>query len=138
MGSRKSCELGISVPQAAVLQHKRRRRHMISYKYAPGYSLALLGFLMVSQLARAQEPKQPMVYEGTPGGLRILEEGQPPAMIHATVDDMKRFHEANPHASPGQVQAANTSNDLTYHGGAVETTPKLYLVLWGSQWNNGD
>lgn len=30
------------------------------------------------------------------------------------------------------------SNNLTYHGGAVETAPKLYLVLWGSQWNSND
>ena len=34
------------------------------------------------------------------------------------------------------------SSDLTYHGGiggiGVETAPKVYLVLWGSQWNNND
>jgi hypothetical protein len=118
---------------------------MIRRQYASGCFLALLGFLAVSPLSHAQEPKepnQPMVYEGTVGGLRYLEEGQPPAMIHATVDDMKRFREANPHARPGQVQAASTTNDLTYHGGiggiAVETAPKVYLVLWGSQWNNND
>jgi serine protease len=83
-----------------------------------------------------------MVYEGTVGGLRYLEEGQPPAVIHATVEDMKRFREANPNARPGSVQPASTSNDLYYHGGTggtgVETTPKIYLVLWGSQWNNHD
>jgi len=37
---------------------------------------------------------------------------------------------------------ASTSNDLTYHGGTggigVETAPRIYLVLWGSQWNNND
>jgi len=68
-------------------------------------------------------------------------------MIHATVDEMKRFREANPHARPGQVQAASTANDLTYHGGVldgsagsigVETSPKIYLVFWGSQWNNNN
>jgi hypothetical protein len=110
---------------------------MIPHKYAPGGFLALLGLLIMSPLSQAQEPQKPMVYEGTPGGLRILEEGQPPAMIHATVDDMKRFREANPH-----LKAASTSNDLTYHGGVggigVETAPKVFLVLWGSQWNNGD
>jgi serine protease len=83
-----------------------------------------------------------MDYEGTVGGLRNLEEGQPPAMIHATVDDMKRFREANPNARPGAVQSAGTSNELNYHGGiggiGVETTPQIYLVLWGSQWNNND
>lgn len=118
---------------------------MISYKYAPGY-FALLGLLIANPLARAQErqqePQKPMVYEGTVGGLRILEEGQPAAMIHATVDDMKRFREANPNARPGSVQAASTANDLFYHGGVggigVETAPKVFLVLWGSQWNNND
>jgi len=97
---------------------------------------------MASPLSHAQEPNKPMVYEGTVGGLRVIEEGQPPAMIHATVEDMKRFREANPHAQPGQVQAASTANDLTFHGGTggigVETAPKIYLVLWGSQWNNND
>jgi hypothetical protein len=115
---------------------------MIPHKHAPGCFLALLGFLMVSPLSYAQEPQKPMVYEGTVGGLRFLEEGQPAAMIHATVDDVKRFREANPHARPGSVQAASTANDLSYHGGiggiGVETTPKVYLVLWGSQWSNND
>jgi len=111
---------------------------MIPHKYAPGGFLALLGLLMVSPLSQAQEPQKPMVYEGTPGGLRILEEGQPPAMIHATVDDMKRFREANPHARPGSVQAAGAAADLYYHSGLVETAPKVFLVLWGSQWSNND
>jgi serine protease len=34
------------------------------------------------------------------------------------------------------------SKNLTYHGGVggvgVETAPKVYLVLWGSQWTNND
>jgi hypothetical protein len=115
---------------------------MIRREYAPGCSLALLGFLVFSPSLRAQEPskpQQPMVYEGTVGGLRVIEEGQPPVMIHATLDEMKRFREANPHEQPG---AASTSNNLYYHGGVggvgVETAPKIYLVLWGSQWNNND
>jgi serine protease len=115
---------------------------MIRYKYASVCLVALLGFLNTSSLSQAQEPNKPMLYEGTVGGLRVFEEGQPPVMIHATVEDMKRFREANPDARPGQVQAANTSNDLTYHGGiggiGVETHPKVFLVLWGSQWNNND
>jgi serine protease len=121
---------------------------MIQYKYASGCFLALLGFLMVGPSShaqganKAQEPNKPMVFEGTVGGWRIIEEGQPPVMIHATVEDMKRFREANPNARPGQVQAASTANDLTYHGGiggiGVETAPKVFLVLWGSQWNNND
>ena len=114
---------------------------MIPRKYASVCLFTLLGLLFVSPLSHAQEsqkePQKPMVYEGTPGGLRLLEEGQPPAMIHPTVEDMKAFREGNPHLKP-----ASTSNDLTYHGGVggigVETAPKIFLVLWGSQWNNND
>jgi hypothetical protein len=42
----------------------------------------------------------------------------------------------------GVTRAASTTNNLSYHGGTggigVETAPKVYLVLWGSQWNNND
>jgi hypothetical protein len=117
---------------------------MIRREQVSGCFLALLGFLVVGPLSRAQEPqqpKEPMVYEGTAGGLRYLEEGQPPAMIHATVDDMKRFREANNRAEAGRVKRVRNAN-LMYHGGTggigVETAPKIYLVLWGSQWNNND
>src|SRR5215470_13559099 len=116
---------------------------MIRYKYALGCLVALLGLLVTSPLSDAQEPNKtqeqnkPMVFEGTVGGWRILEEGQPPAMIHATVEDMTRFREANPH-----THAAGSSGELSYHGGiggvGVETAPVVFLVLWGSQWNNND
>ena len=109
-------------------------------KYAPPCFLAVLGFLIVCPLLHAQKPNKPMVFEGTVGGWRIIEEGQPPVMIHATAEEMRRFREANPHVEPGRVHVAGTANDLTYHGGiggiGVETTPKVFLVLWGSQWSN--
>lgn len=114
---------------------------MIRFSRALGIVLSLLALLIASPLSRAQEPdaqgpKQPMVYEGTVGGLRVIEEGQPPVMIHATLDDMKRFREANPHAK------APSANNLSYHGGiggiGVETAPKVYLVFWGSQWTGND
>ena len=105
--------------------------------------LAFLGVLTAIPSSLGQEPNntreqiKPMVFEGSVGGWRVLEEGQPPAMIHATVEDMKRFREANPHGHP-----ASNSNELSYHGGiggiGVETAPKVFLVLWGSQWNNND
>src|SRR5215471_3022665 len=111
-------------------------------KYAPACFLAVLGFLVVSPSSRSQEANKPMVFEGTVGGWRIIEEGQPPVMIHATVEDMKRFRQANPHVEPGKVHPAGTPSELSYHGGiggiGVETNPKVFLVLWGSQWNNND
>jgi serine protease len=87
-----------------------------------------------------------MNYDGAPGGVRHLEEGQPSAMVHATVDAMERYRAANPnanaHAQQGGVQQAGTASNLSYHGGiggiGVETTPRVYLVFWGSQWNNND
>src|SRR5512143_4341330 len=52
----------------------------------------------------------------------------------ATRISYMRLHGATPFAS-------STSN-LSYHGGTggigVETAPKVYLVLWGSQWNSND
>lgn len=117
---------------------------MMRYRFVAICGLVLLTSLAVSSWSRAQErkktqgQKKPMVFEGTVGGWRIIEEGQPPAMIHATVEDMKRFREANANAR----QQAGPANELTYHGGisgiGVETSPKVYLVLWGAQWNNND
>ena len=46
------------------------------------------------------------------------------------------------HAAHGHGGGGGGSNNLNYHGGVggigVETAPKVYLVLWGSQWNNND
>lgn len=88
-------------------------------------------------LLNAQAPRATRNYEGAAGGPAILEEGQPPAMIHPTVEDATRVHSAR-----GSSGAASTANELVYQGGTggigVETMPKIYLVLWGSQWNNND
>src|SRR4051812_11912001 len=38
------------------------------------------------------------------------------------------------------IRTGSITDDLYYHGGmggiGVETTPKVYLVLWGSQWSS--
>jgi hypothetical protein len=49
--------------------------------------------------------------------------------------------QAQPHVlKPRGSANASTSNDLFYNGGVggigVETTPRVYLVLWGSQWSS--
>jgi hypothetical protein len=71
--------------------------------------------------------------QGAAGGLTFLEPGQPPVVIHGTVEAATHAHaagEAGRHGGGG-------SNNLYYHGGSVETAPVIYLVFWGSQWNNG-
>lgn len=116
---------------------------MIRSSRAPEFAVCLLGLLIAGPLSpvRAQGPNKPMVYEGTAGGARMLEEGQPLAMVHATVEDAQRFRESEARTRPN-AKFASTSNDLSYHGGTggigVETAPKIFLVLWGSQWNNND
>jgi serine protease len=90
--------------------------------------------------AYAQAPSEPMVYEGVIGGPKLIEEGQPPVWIHATVEDAERLRPGN--ARRGSRGAASSLSDLSYRGGiggtGVETLPKVYLVLWGSQWNSND
>lgn len=98
---------------------------------APGFAPAVLGLVITvaSSVVHAQ---------GSAGGLRIIEEGQPPVVIHATVEEATRAR---------TVGGASTSSNLYYHGGTldgsagsvgVEPSPKIYLVFWGSQWNNND
>jgi len=102
--------------------------------------LGLLGAaLCVSLSAYAQMAHEPMVFENNAvGGPRLLEEGQPLAIVHPTVEDAQRGR--GPNARAGG--AASTTSDLSYHGGTggvgVETTPMIVLVLWGSQWTNND
>jgi serine protease len=100
-----------------------------------GFVSVLGGILILTpvSLLNAQAPNTPRVYEGTVGGPAIIEEGQPPVMIHPTVENAIRMRLAGT-----AIEAA--SNNLSYHGGTggigVETAPKLYLVLYGSQWSS--
>ena len=104
---------------------------------APRFVVPVLGSLIASALPAlyAQAP-QKMNYDGNPGGVRYLEEGQPPVVIHPTVEAMREARANQGHT----VQQASTVNQLYYHGGVggtgVETNPKIYLVLWGSGWSN--
>ena len=48
---------------------------------------------------------------------------------------------AAPHVLYGKSHynsdATFNQDQLVYHGGAVETTPSVYLVYWGTEWQNG-
>ena len=55
------------------------------------------------------------------------------------------IQQSRPRETPGQDagrsgKARTTSKNLSYHGGVggvgVETNPKVYLVMWGSQWSS--
>jgi len=56
------------------------------------------------------------------------------AVIHRTVEGAQR-------ARASRLRPRR-SNELSYHGGiggiGVETAPRVYVVFWGSQWNNND
>jgi serine protease len=66
---------------------------------------------------------------------RVIEEGQPAVMIYPTVEAADAARTVGSGPIPAAAQ-------LTYQGGTggigVETAPKVYLVLWGRQWNKGD
>lgn len=57
------------------------------------------------------------------------------AIIHRTVEAVAAAH-------GGGKPGGGSNPNLFYHGGVggigVETAPRVYLVLWGSQWNNND
>ncbi|MEQ1474198.1 MAG: hypothetical protein ABLQ96_10265, partial [Candidatus Acidiferrum sp.] len=115
---------------------------MIRFKFASGCFVAVIGFLAAASDSRAQgqgQAQEPMVFEDSAGGWRVIEDGQPPVMIHATAEKTKKVRDEHPKARPG---GGSGSTNLSYHGGiggiGVETAPKVYLVLWGSQWNNND
>jgi len=101
---------------------------VVRYNRIPAFVPALLGLLIVMpfSLLRAQ---------GSGGGAAIIEHGQPQVVIHATVGAAVSAREARGHSGGG-------SKNLSYHGGTggigVEAAPQIYLVLWGSQWNNND
>lgn len=103
---------------------------------SPGVSI--LALLLATSLAQAQAPRQRMNYDGNPGGVRYLEEGQPAVIVHPTVEAERQARRSG---------NASSSSNLYYHGGTsdgsagtigVETAPKVYLVFWGSQWNGND
>lgn len=101
---------------------------MVSYNRVPAFVPALLGLLIVTPLS--------LLYaQGSAGAARTIEEGEPVVVIHATVGDAVSAREAHGHSGGG-------SKNLYYHGGTggigVETAPKIYLVLWGTQWINND
>ena len=56
----------------------------------------------------------------------------------ATLPSQAQQHVFKPIGSPRHTKSSN----LDYHGGVggigVETAPRVYLVFWGSQWNNND
>lgn len=80
--------------------------------------------------APARAPEEPSLSRA-PDGVEVLRG----AVIHATVEAAARAHAA--HAA-----RPTRSSNLYYHGGVsgigVETAPKVYVVFYGSQWNNND
>jgi hypothetical protein len=90
-----------------------------------------LAITLLAGVATAQPGAQ-----SSNGVVRVIEAGQPPVVIHRTVEDAQSQPTAHRHGGGGG------SPNLYYHGGTggigVETAPQIYLVFWGSQWTNND
>jgi hypothetical protein len=98
----------------------------------PEFVPTLLGFLISASLS--------LLYgQGSAGGARIIEKGQPPVVIHATVGDAIAAREAHGPFGGG------SSTNLSYHGGTggigVETAPNgssfPVQSLWSNAFNSG-
>ncbi len=130
----------MNATHGSVIAGRCSREHPPVATTASYLALLSLGLLTGSPLSFAQAPAEPMIYEGRAGGPRLIEEGQPPASIHATVEDAQRARAGD--TRPSSVKGATTSSNLSYHGGSggvgVETAPKVFLIFWGSQWNNNN
>ncbi|MGD8379190.1 MAG: hypothetical protein PVJ40_01580 [Gammaproteobacteria bacterium] len=106
-----------------------------------GELFATLSLTLVAGAAMAA-PNQ--VSYGSAGVIRLIEDGQPPVVIHRTVQAAENAHAAKgSHGKPGGGGGGGTAtNNLLYGGGVggvgVETSPKIYLVIWGSQWSGND
>lgn len=111
-------------------------------RYAHPLVLAALAAATGMALAAGPTPPAPMVFDGNPGGVRILEEGQPPAVVHPTVEGMRQWRATNANRPTDAGHHTTKSSELTYHGGTggvgVETAPRVYVVFWGSQWIGND
>ncbi len=107
--------------------------------FVPRIVVPLLGCFAACSLVVAHG--QARNSQVNPGGSVILEPGQRPVTIHPTVEAMGQFRK-QARAQACRHNCGGGSHNLTYHGGVggigVETAPKIYLVLWGSQWNNND
>ena len=106
---------------------------------ASRFVLPVLGFMLACPLSVIHaQATRPTSNNGTAGGVRYIEDGQPPVIIHPTVEAARQAREGAGH----KQQGSTTTSNLYYHGGTggigVETAPKIYLVLWGSQWNSND
>src|SRR5438105_11219306 len=72
----------------------------------------------------------------TAGALTAAASAAPASsQVHAKPSMMRIFN-----GKPSKPVRPRRTNNLYYHGGVggigVETAPKVYLVLWGSQWNS--
>jgi hypothetical protein len=76
---------------------------------------------------------------GNPNGWRAIEPGEVPVAVFAPVEAVAAWRRC--------LGLAASGSNLYYHGGVadgaagrvgVESAPAVYVVFWGSQWNNDD
>lgn len=111
--------------------------------FSPRFAVSLLACCIAGTFCTFQAQAQSSNANAAAGGLRYLTPGQPPVMIHPTVGASEAAREAKgSHGGHGGGGGGSTSVNLYYHGGVggigVETAPVVYVVFWGSQWNNND
>lgn len=67
--------------------------------------------------------------------LMMLEDGSAAHVMFARDYTGAAFTDPS-HLAP--MARASSSGNLTWHGGPVQTVPKIYIVFWGSKWTTND
>jgi len=106
--------------------------------------LLLTGISLTLLAGAAFAARPTTVSVGSAGVVRYIQDGQPPVVIHLTVEQAQQMRQNSKgsrgggHGGPGGGGGGTVN--LLYGGGVggigVETAPKVYLVFWGSQWSS--
>lgn len=131
-----------SATPAAGIHHPRPGApHVIRTRLVRITPLVLLAALAACSDASSPVGLNPTAVTGTSD----LKGGDDDFLVNARVQPtVEAMDLARANATEGRAgtKAAGAVSNLTYHGGTggigVETAPKVYLVVWGSQWTNND
>ena len=117
----------------AVLESRRSARGLLT--------VLATGFILLAFNA-CDNPMGTPVERSDPGRAPLASLGPPPLSDRATVrvgeDDDPPVPIPRRHAPLGDASRdATSSKMLLYHGGHMQTSPRIYLVYWGPNWFSG-
>jgi len=104
--------------------------------------LRILGAVVISSLLAAcssgvqSVPTGPTLAPSSAGGLTLLSTFTARDQETGTVVHIYPTRDVIDQINQGRQLERRRSSNLGYHGGPVQTAPRLYVVFWGSSWNS--